>query len=76
MVTGNAYSKYSTRLLNIHFYVKTTNNKLVVDAIYFFCKKSEKGRKSKKIEAKFSKKMWVFHPNAGQGFYSQKKTRF
>ena len=41
-----------------------------------FSLKAEKGRKSNKIEAKFSKKI-VFlslHPKASQGFYSQKKT--
>ena len=42
--------------------------------IQFYCaKKLKKEEKSKKIEAKFSKKKFNFAPNAGQGFYSQKK---
>ena len=41
----------------------------------FLCKKAEKGRKSKKIDAKFDKKMVYLslHQNTGRGFYYQKK---
>ena len=40
----------------------------------FFEQKAEKGRKSKRIKVKLSKKTCFFnlHPNAGQGFIPRK----